>query len=61
MNIFLWGQRNIYGGGIHFANFSNALKSISLIREMVVEIDIRGQDLESIAINYYRCLDLLKL
>ena len=30
MNIFLWGQRNIYGGGIHFANFSDALKKVKM-------------------------------
>ena len=49
MNIYLWGQRNIYGGGIHFANFSDALKKVSLIKDMVVEIDIRDQNLEFIA------------
>jgi glycosyltransferase involved in cell wall biosynthesis len=51
MNIFLWGQRNIYGGGIHFANFCDSLKKVSLIKDMVIEVDIRGQDLELIASN----------
>ena len=39
MKIRLLGQRNALGGGVHFAEFANALKSLRLLGSMVEEVD----------------------
>ena len=49
MKIYLWGQRNFFGGGVHFANFSNAMKRLNFFGIQVHEVDIQGQDLQKVA------------
>ena len=44
MRIRLLGQRNVLGGGIHFSEFSDALKQVSYVRDLVDEIDISSSD-----------------
>ena len=42
MKINLWGQRNIFGGGIHFSSFSDALSDFSGFGSLLVEYDPSG-------------------
>ena len=42
MKIRLFGQRNILGGGVHYSNFSDALKKIHYIGDLVENIDVRN-------------------
>ena len=39
MKIRLLGQRNAWGGGVHFAEFANELKSLRLLGSVVEEVD----------------------
>ena len=39
MKIRLLGQRNALGGGVHFAEFANELKSLRLLGSVVEEVD----------------------
>lgn len=39
MQIHLWGQRNILGGGIHYSAFSDALRGVSGFGALVNEVD----------------------
>jgi glycosyltransferase involved in cell wall biosynthesis len=43
MKIYLFGQRNILGGGTHFSGFCDALKSMSVFGEMVCEVAASGK------------------
>lgn len=45
MKINLWGQRNIFGGGIHFSSFSDALSDFCGFGSLLVEYDPFGSDL----------------
>ena len=47
MKINLWGQRNIFGGGIHFSSFSDALSDFSGFGSLLVEYDPFGSDLRA--------------
>ena len=49
MAIYLWGQRNFFGGGVHFSSFSEALKRPNFLGQLVQEVDMQGQDLNAIA------------
>ena len=42
MKIRLFGQRGILGGGVHYSNFSDALKKIHYIGDLVENIDVRN-------------------
>ena len=42
MKIRLFGQKNILGGGVHYSNFSDALKKIHYIGDLVENIDVRN-------------------
>ena len=42
MTIRLFGQRGILGGGVHYSNFSDALKKIHYIGDLVENIDVRN-------------------
>ena len=46
MNVRLWGQRNLLGGGI-FSAFSDALKNIEVFGALVEEHDIYDSNLEN--------------
>ena len=45
MYINLIGQRNIFGGGIHFGNFSDALKKINLLGDFIREVGTSSSEL----------------
>ena len=49
MHIYLWGQRTLLGAGIHYANFSDAMKRLTLVGGMVREVDVCSSNLKSIA------------
>lgn len=49
MHINLIGQRNIFGGGIHYGNFSEALKKINLFGGLIREIGTSPSELNLIA------------
>lgn len=49
MKIYLWGQRNFFGGGVHFASFCDAMKRLNFFGGQVQEVDMKGQDLQVIA------------
>jgi glycosyltransferase involved in cell wall biosynthesis len=40
VRIRVLGQRNVLGGGIHFAEFSDQLKQISYVKDLVDEVDV---------------------
>jgi len=42
MKIRLFGQKNVLGGGVHYSNFSDALKKIHYIGDFVENIDVRN-------------------
>jgi glycosyltransferase involved in cell wall biosynthesis len=42
MKIRLFGQRNILGGGVHYSNFSDALKKIHYIGDLIESIDVKS-------------------
>jgi len=44
MKIRLFGQKNILGGGVHYSNFSDALKKIHYIGDLVENIDVRNSE-----------------
>ena len=48
MKIYLFGQRNNLGGGIHFGGFTDAIKSLSGFSELVVEVDASGKNISPI-------------
>ena len=48
MTIYLWGQRNLYGGGVHFSSFVDAMKRPNFFSGLVQEVNIQGQDLTDI-------------
>jgi len=43
MKINLFGQRNILGGGIHFASFADALRRDTFFNQIIQEWDITNQ------------------
>ena len=49
MTIYLWGQRNFFGGGVHFSSFSDAMKRLNFLGGQVQEVDMKGQDLVPVA------------
>jgi glycosyltransferase involved in cell wall biosynthesis len=49
MKIFLFGQRNNLGGGVHFANFVEALKRFPDFSETVIEVDATGKKINPLA------------
>ena len=51
MRINLFGQRNNLGGGRHFGEFADAMRSLLLIGEAVFEFDYFNSD------DYQQCLD----
>ena len=40
MRIYLWGQRNLLGTGIHFTAFSNAMKRLPVFGGLVEDVDV---------------------
>ena len=46
MEIRLWGQRNVLGGGIFYSSFTDALSLISGFGSLVKEIDLIGPNFE---------------
>ena len=48
MKIYLWGQRNFFGGGVHFASFTDAMKRLNIFGSQVQEVDIQGQNLQTV-------------
>ena len=48
MKIYLWGQRNFFGGGVHFASFSDAMKRLNFFGSQVQEVDMQGQNLQTV-------------
>jgi glycosyltransferase involved in cell wall biosynthesis len=51
MQIHLWGQRNILGGGVHFGGFSTALKNFSGFGSLVNEVDPFSADASSASLT----------
>jgi glycosyltransferase involved in cell wall biosynthesis len=49
MKIFLFGQRNNLGGGTHFGNFVDAMKSLVNIGELVEEVEASGKKISPVA------------
>lgn len=49
MRIYLWGQRNLLGTGVHFTAFANAMKRLPIYGGLVEEVDVFGAHLEAIA------------
>jgi glycosyltransferase involved in cell wall biosynthesis len=48
VKIRLFGQRNILGGGVHFAEFADALKQLSFLGAAVEEVDLtKATDVET--------------
>lgn len=47
MNVRLWGQRNLLGGGIFFSSFSDAIRRIGLFGALVEEFDAYDSNLEN--------------
>ena len=44
MKIRLFGQKNILGGGVHYSNFSDALKKVHYIGDLVENIDVKNSE-----------------
>jgi len=47
MELRLWGQRNVLGGGIFYSSFTDALSRISGFGSLVREIDLIGPNFEA--------------
>ena len=47
MNINLIGQRNIFGGGVHYRNFSESMKKVNLLGDFVREVGTSPSELNS--------------
>jgi len=48
MKIYLFGQRNNLGGGTHFSNFVDAMKSLAAIGGMIEEVEVSGKKISPV-------------
>jgi len=49
MNVYLFGQRNLTGGGKHFAGMADAMSNLSELSGNINEINVEGKKIHSIA------------
>ena len=49
MKIYVWGQRNNLGGGIHYNKFTDALKKMAVIGDLIEEVDSFGSNIHEYA------------
>jgi glycosyltransferase involved in cell wall biosynthesis len=48
MKIYMFGQRNILGGGVHYSGFLDAMAQLSGLSEVVVEVQSSGKKINPI-------------
>jgi len=48
MKIYMFGQRNILGGGVHYSGFLDAMAQLSGLSEVVVEVKSSGKKISPI-------------
>ena len=51
MKIYLFGQRNQLGGGVHFIGFSEALRRLNGIGNLIEEVDTTGAKVNPLVKN----------